>query len=355
MKISKDKKDRWRIDFRCKGRRITRIIGPSKRQAEAEAARIKTGLLDDPQGFGRKKPNVLFEAHAKEFMELYSNEDHKRSWKRDAISIEHLSAFFKGKFLSEITSKTIEKYRLKRKADGVSPSTINRELACLKTCFSKAVEWEKTETNPARTVKKFREPHSRERILTADESRRLIAAASPALRPVLIVALNTGMRRGEILSLRWKDVDFVKGLILIVDSKSGKSRTVPMNALIFETLSAMRRAEGYIFDNPETGTHVLGIRTAFLGACRRAGIKGVRFHDLRHTAASRMVESGVDLVTVSKILGHASIQMTMRYAHPTEQNMRQAVGKLGEYFGETGKKAESVSIPRPVIDFKSNL
>ena len=356
MIIAKDKKGRYRIDFRCKGRRITRIIGPSKREAETAAVTIKAGILGDPYGFGRKKPEVLFEAHAKEFLELYSKQD-KRSWKRDEISIDHLIEFFKGKFLSEITGKTIEKYRAKRKADGVSPSTINRELACLKTCFNKAVEWEKADKdwNPARTVKKFREPHSRERILTADESRRLIAAASPALRPVLIVALNTGMRRGEILSLRWTDIDFVKGFILIGDSKSGKSRAVPINGMVFETLSAMRKAEGFVFDNPETGTHVLDVKTAFLGACRRAGIKGVRFHDLRHTALWHMIEAGADLVTVSQIAGHSTIQMTTRYCHPNEQNKRQAVGYLAEYFGETGKKAESVSIPRPVIDYKSNL
>jgi len=175
MNISKDDKGRFKIDFRVKGRRITRIIGPSKRQAEAEAARIKTGLLEDPRGFGRKKPDVLFEAHAKEFLELYSKQN-KRSWQSDEISLKHLIEFFKGKCLSEITSESIEKYRVQRKADGVSPSTINRELACLKTCFSKAVEWEKMETNPARTVKKFREPHSRERILLAAVKRGPIPA-----------------------------------------------------------------------------------------------------------------------------------------------------------------------------------
>jgi len=356
MKISKDKKDRWKIDFRCKGRRITRIIGPSKREAEAAAIAIKAGILGDPYGFGRKKPEVLFEDHAREFLKLYSKQN-KRSWKRDEISLGHLIEFFKGKFLSEITSETIEKYRANRRADGVSPATINRELACLKTCFSKAVEWEKTDRNPARTVKKFRESNGKERILTADESRRLLAASSPSLRPVLIVALNSGMRRGEILSLRRQDVDFVKGFILIGDSKSGKSRKVPMNGPVFEALKEKIGNGGgeYVFENPETRTRVLDVKTAFLGACRRAGIKGVRFHDLRHTAASRMIELGIDLVTVSKILGHSTIQMTMRYCHPTEQNMRQAVGKLGEYFGETGKKAESAEIPRPVIDYKSRL
>lgn len=359
MNITKDKKGRYKIDFRCKGRRIIKIVGPSKREAEAVAAAIKTDIMRDPYGFGRKKEEVLFEDHAREFLRLYSNEDHKRSWRRDAISIEHLTAFFNGKYLSEITSETIEKYRLKRKADEVSPSTINRELACLKTCFNKAVEWEKVdkEWNPARMVKKFREPKGRERILTLDESKRLIAAASPEIRPVLIVALNSGMRRGEILSLRWSDVDFIKGTILIGDSKSGKSRKVPINAAAFEALRGIeRRAEAeYIFENPKTRTHVLDVKTAFKGACRRAGIKGARFHDLRHTALWHMVEAGADLVTVSQIAGHSTIQMTMRYCHPGEDTQRRAVEKLGEYYKETGKKPDSVILPRPVIDYKSSL
>jgi len=356
MIIAKDKKGRYRIDFRCKGRRITRIIGPSKREAETAAVTIKAGILGDPYGFGRKKPEVLFEDHAGEFLTLYSKQN-KRSWRRDEISLDHLIEFLKGKFLSEITGETIEKYRAQRKADGVSPSTINRELACLKTCFSKAVEWKLIKENPARTVKKFREPHSRERILTPDESRRLLAAASPALRPVLIIALNTGMRRSEILSLRWKDVDFIKGRILIGDSKSGKSRMIPMNAAAFEALRGIeKRAEAeFVFENPETGTHVLDVKTAFKGACRRAGVKGARFHDLRHTALWHMVEVGADLVTVSQIAGHSTIQMTLRYCHPGEDTQRRAVEKLGEYYKETGKKAESVSVPRPVIDYKSNL
>jgi len=160
---------------------------------------------------------------------------------------------------------------------------------------------------------------------------------SEELRPALIVALNTGMRKNEILSLRWRDVDFVKGFIHIADSKSGRSRDIPMNGLVFETLHAMARQREFVFENRETRTRIMDVKTAFHGACRRAEIKGVRFHDLRHTAASRMVEAGIDLVTVSKILGHSSIQMTMRYAHPTPENMRLAVRKLGEFFEKSGK------------------
>jgi len=360
--LFKDLKGRWRIDFRCKGRRVRQIVGPSKRQAEERLTKIKADILRDPYDFGRKKPDVLFEKHADEFLELYSKQN-KRSWTSDKTSLVHLKEFFKGKNLSEITPDLIEKYRLKRRADGISLSTINRELACLKTCFSKAIEWEKAERNPAAKIKKFHEPNAKERILTAEEMKRLLNVASPEVRPVLIIALNTGMRRGEILGLRWRDVDFVKGFILIENSKSGRSRKIPMNGLVFETLRAMNRDREFVFENPETRTNIKDVKTAFKGACRRAkkdpkdendkGIEGVRFHDLRHTAASRMIEAGVDLVTVSKILGHATIQMTMRYCHPTPENMRRAVEKLSEVFKESGHKAATATIRRPAIPLKT--
>ncbi len=367
--LKRDDQGRWRIDFRCKGRRIIRVIGPSKRQAEAEIVRLKGEILRDPYGFGKKAPEVLFEDHAKEFLELYSKQN-KRSWARDETSLDHLKEFFKGKYLSEITAESIERYKAKRKAALVptrkkkksknpeeprlvSPSTINRELTCLKTCLNRAVDWEKLVRNPAARVKKFREPNAKERILTIVETERMLAEASEDLRPVLVVALNTGMRKSEILSLRWKDVDFVKGFIHIADSKSGRSRDIPMNSPVFETLHDRSRAREFVFENPETKARTLDVRTAFKGACRRAEIKGVRFHDLRHTAASRMVEAGIDLVTVSKILGHASIQMTMRYAHPTPENMRLAVQRLGEFFEKSGKKPERVEIRIPVTASKT--
>jgi integrase len=363
MKIFKRTDGKWTFDFTRAGKRYKRVIGSSKCEALEAMEALKTDLVRERYGFGRKKPEVLFETHADEFLKLYSKQN-KRSWMSDETSLSHLKEFFKGKHLSDITPDLIEKYKLKRAADGVSPATINRELACLKTLFVKAVEWGKTDADPARKVKKLREPKPRERILTVEEMKRLLDTASPELRPVLIIALNTGMRRGEILGLRWKDIDFVKGFILIADSKSGRSRKVPMNGLVFETLRAMNREREFVFENPETRTNIKDVKTAFKGACARAkknpkdendkGIEGLRFHDLRHTAASRMIELGADLVTVSKILGHASIGMTMRYCHPTTENIRLAVGKLGEVFGETRKPPVSVEIRRPASYLKTD-
>jgi len=345
----KFKDGKWHVDFTVQGKRIRQFGGYTKEQARNTLAKLRIERLDERLGF--KKPGqgerVLFEKFADDFLEEYCKQN-KRSWQRDEISLNSLKAFFKGETLQSIGPEKIERFKAKRKAE-VSPATVNRELACLKTMFSKAIEWGRTEKNPAAKVKKFRENPGRERILSPEEARSLIECAGPGIRPVLIVALNTGMRRGEILSLKWADVDFGKSFILIEDSKSGRSRKVPMNEFVYKILKELpRTSEEHVFFNPETNDHIKDIKTSFRTACQRAEIRGIRLHDLRHTAASKMIEAGADLVTVSKILGHASIQMTMRYAHPTPENMRLAVGRLGEILDSTRQKVDSP--PRGVVE-----
>jgi integrase len=220
---------KWYVDFTFHGRRIRQFAGLTKDQARNVLAKLRIEKLDESLGFKRPGQGeaVPFEKFADDFLELYAKQN-KRSWKRDELSLKSLKAFFKGETLQNIGPEKIERYKAMRKAE-VSPATVNRELACLKTLFNKAVEWAKAETNPAAKVKKFRENNARERILSPEEARRLIECAAPAIRPVLIVALNTGMRRTEILSLKWRNVDFAKSFISIEDSKSGRSRKVPMN------------------------------------------------------------------------------------------------------------------------------
>lgn len=341
MKITQNNKCNWVIDFTCKGRRIRRVIGPSKREAEDAVATIKADIVRERYGFAKVKKVVMFEGFAKDYLNLYAKQN-KRSWKRDEVSLSHLIPFFRKRSLLNITPDLIERYKAKRKEE-VSPATVNRELACLKTLFSKAMEWGKVEADPTKRIKLFKENNGKDRILNSEEATSLIAAAVPHLKPILIIALNTGMRRGEILSLKWRNINLVNGYIFIEDSKSGKSRKVPMNSLVLETFRNIKRVHEYVFYNPQTKTHIKDIKTAFKSACRDAGIKGLRLHDLRHTAATGMVEAGVDLVTVSKILGHSTIQMTMRYAHPTPENMQRAVDKLGETFKKYHKKVETLT------------
>jgi integrase len=231
-----------------------------------------------------------------------------------------------------ITPELIERYKATRKDAGANPATINRELACLKTIFNIAILWGKLDSSPAKQIRRFPVNNIREKILSDEDMRRLVEAADPRIKPVLIIALSTGMRRNEILGLKWQNVHFEGKYIFIEYSKSGKTRQIPMNDLIVETLKNIPRVSEFVFYNSKKNKNVslFAVRDAFLRACEKARIKGLRFHDLRHCAASAMVRKGIDLVTVSKILGHSSIQMTMRYAHPTPENMRLAINSLGE-------------------------
>ncbi len=364
MKLKKDRNlkfidGKWYIDFRFRGRRHRQFGGYTKEQARNTLAKVRAELLDVASGF-KKAPvdDVLFETFGADFIERYSKPN-KRSWDRDELSFDNLKRFFKGKVLTAITPEAIEGFKAKRRTE-VSDSTTNRELAFLKTLFTKAVEWGKIEKSPAARVKKFREPASRERILTADETRRLLQAASSELCPVLITALGTGMRRGEILSLKWTDLDLVRGIIHVRTSKSGKPRQVPMSGAVAAALGPLPHRGEHVFHNPETGTHVLDVKTAFHAACGRAkkdpndkkdpGITGVRFHDLRHTALTWMLQSGADIVSVSKIAGHASIIMTQRYCHASPEMQRLAVNKVGEILDQSGQKADRAEVMRAATD-----
>jgi len=192
--------------------------------------------------------------------------------------------------------------------------------------------------NPVKEVQLFQEQQIEMRILTREEMDRLISSASPRLQPILLIALNTGMRKGEILHLRWHDIDLDNRFFFLKQTKSNKPRKIPISGYLAGVLASIKKTGEFVFANPKTGKPISDLQTGFKAACRKAGICDLRFHDLRHTAATYMVIGGIDLVTVKEILGHATIQMTMRYAHPTPENKRKAVDVLASLFDESGGK-----------------
>jgi integrase len=349
----------WVCDITRRGKRVRQIVGFTKEQAKNSIAKMRIEQLDEELGFKKPDEDVLFAEFADDFLALYSKPN-KRSWRGDERALRGLKRFFEGKTLRMVSSEGISRFLAARRAE-ISPASCNRELACLRTLFNKAIEWGKLEMSPVAKVRRFREPPGRERILEPAEAQRLIGAASPELRLVLIIALNTGMRRAEILSLRWRAVDIGGGVINIENSKSGKSRKVPMNALVREALRALPRvaSSDYVFYNPETKTHIKDVRRGFQASCARAEIKGLRLHDLRHTFATWWITAGGDLVALSKILGHASIQMTMRYAHATPEVVRLGIERVGELLDLGRQKGanppEVVISPLRVKDYKTYL
>ena len=146
----------------------------------------------------------------------------------------------------------------------------------------------------------------------------------------MIVALNTGMRKEEILSLKWKDVDYRIRTISILDTKNGESRELPMNDIVYRILLAVKKTDRPWVFCKKDGERYGNVRKAFEGARKRAGIVDFRFHDLRHTFASHLVMAGVDLRTVQELLGHKSFEMTLRYAHLSPEHKKAALDVLGK-------------------------
>jgi len=327
------KKKVYSIDYYLpNGKRKREKVGTDKREALAALGK-RRGQIKEGKFFEiEKKQKIYLKDMAKMFLQ-YSRIN-KKSFERDIVLVRHLTDYFGDKYLYQITPLMVETYRNLRLKDGLSKATINRETAALKCLFNKAILWEKAKENPVRKVKLFQENNTIVRYLDDDERRRLLKACKLSkashLYPIVIVALTTGMRKGEILNLRWRDVDFVNGFVHIEASKSGKRRDIPMNKLLTETLkygSNKTPNTEYIFSDEE-GKPFTKLETSFRNALKRAGIKNFRFHDTRHTFASYLVMAGVDIYRVSKLLGHSSVRVTERYSHLSPEYGKAAVGTL---------------------------
>jgi len=320
----------WYIDYYVYGHRKREKIGSSKALAQNVLRKRKVEIAEGKYLDIKKEEKIRFEDFCKTFLDLHSKPNKKpSSLERDITLIKNLSLFFGGFYLYAVTQMMVEEYKTKRIEEGKKPATVNRELACLKCIFNKAIEWGKATDNPVRKVKLLRENNQRMRYLEKEEAQRLIANCSDHLKPVVIVALNTGMRRGEILNLKWKDIDINQNLIYLMDTKNGDKREVPMNEFIKKTLISIPKHPDspYIFCNGK-GTPYYNLRKSFAGALEKSGITDFKFHDLRHTFASQLVMSGIDLKTVQELLGHKSFDMTLRYSHLSANHKKRAVDIL---------------------------
>ena len=317
----------WYVDYYAYGRRIRERIGVNRKLAEDILRKRKTQVIENRYLDIRRNEKVKFEDFSNTFLESHSKPN-KKSWKSDFFNFKCLTLFFGGRYLYEITPKDIEQFKVKRK-EKVSSATVNRELATLKTMFAKAIEWGRLEKNPAKNVKFLRENNKRLRYLEKEEIEKLINLSSGYLKSILIVALNTGMRRGEILGLKWHDIDFKRDIIYLLDTKNNDKREVPMNDLAKKALIGVPKHPDspYIFCRKD-GKPYKDIRKSFFTALKKAGIINFRFHDLRHTFASQLVMSGIDLNTVRELMGHKDIEMTLRYAHLSPNHKKHAVEVL---------------------------
>ena len=332
---TKQGKIRWYLDYRDgNGKRIQNVapLATTKDEAVLALREEVRRIFDDEHNIKRERQKIKFNELVEVYLDNYAKVL-KRSWKCDHSRLEaHMKPYFGELELGEITPLLIEKYRVKRLESDVTKSTVNREISIMKKMFNLAIDWNMLDSNPALKVKLFSEKGTaKERILTNDEEVGLLKESPDYLKAVINTALNTGMRRGEVLNLRWKQVDFEKRFIKVEHTKNETCRIIPINDSLYYDLLEIKKQkrEGeYVFPNPETGKPYLDLRGSFKSACTRAGIQDLRFHDLRHTFASRLVEKGIDLITVKDLLGHSSVKITERYTHSFQDQKRKAVNLL---------------------------
>lgn len=325
-------KERFHIYYKTGSRQYVResVKGATTR-AEALKVLQQRAMEAFRESNGLKKP--MRRIRFGELAEMYlANTKHLKDWRTNDYRMRlNLVPFFGKLLLEDITPQHIEQYRALR-LKKIKPITTNRELALLKGMFTKAIDYGFATSNPVKRVKMIPETDSaRERILTREEEARLMDVAIEHFKPFLTIALNSGMRRGEILNLRWAQVDFQGRLVHVIKTKRNKNRVVPMNESLFRALQGLRneaRGDDWVYPY----RNVSGV---FEAARKKAGLLGLRLHDLRHTFATRLIHAGVDVFTVQKILGHSTITMTMRYVHSFEPEMRAAVARLDEKFAQS--------------------
>ncbi len=319
-----------------------RIIYESSRsdkfkEAEALLIKRKQAIKEGKQPEPLKRiGNHTFNELVTEYLKWAQRQ---RSFRSKQGFIRQLSEFFNGIPLRRFSSRLIEQYQTEKIQKGNKPATVNRHIATLKHMFTKAVEWDMVEEETLKRIRKVKllpENNRRLRYLSIGECQSLINACDKHLKPIVITALNTGMRKSEILNLKWDNVDLKHGFILLDRTKNGDRREIPINDTLRQILQGlMRRVDiPYVFYDPRTGKPYQEVKRSFNTALRKAGIKDFRFHDLRHTFASHLVMSGVDLTTVKELLGHKNLTMTLRYAHLAPGHKVKAVGLLDNILNE---------------------
>lgn len=324
-------KTSWWIDLRDEGRRIRkRSPENSKAGAEAFEALVRHRLArgEPPEGFPRP-PEMkikLLKAFVPEWFETYVRTNNKPTEQRskEVTFRIHLLPWFGSYRLNEITNAEIERYKSNKQKSGLSPKTINNHLCALMKCLRCANDWELLATLPKMSLLKV--PPQPFDFLTPIESARLLRGSEePQWREMILVALRTGMRLGELIGLDWSAVDFRRRIITVRQSivygkisspKSNRIRHIPMANEVSEMLWPRRQEQGLVFPRPDG--EPLAYNTADLAIkrhCKRAGLRPIGWHVLRHTFASQLATEGISMRIIQEFLGHSTIQMTGRYAH----------------------------------------
>ena len=345
------------MDFRlADGTRVQRISPDQTKGGAAEhEAQLRSKLASRGSSTSKKsaeRREVKFAAFAKEWLKTYVVNNNKMSEiaNKEMILRRHLLPVLGGLKLADITPRAIERFKADQLAKGLTAKSVNNELTVLRKCLVTAQEWGVLDTVPL--VKRLRVEPSQFDFLTHEEANRLVEAADTERRAMVLVALKAGLRQGELRALRWEALDLIEGMVHVRRSawknhisspKSNRFRSVPLTEQTVQALKAHRHLRGELVFCKEDGSLLTytGMRWPLWRTCRRAGLRRIGWHTLRHSFASHLAMRGASLVAIKELLGHSSITTTMRYAHLCPSVHRDAV-KLLEGGVENGPDSENL-------------
>lgn len=342
-RTNKDGSTSYRVDIRLKGfppQRATfaRLTDAKKWVQQTESAIRENRYFKSAESrkhtFGELVDRYIKDALPTKSADFEKSQKAKMNWWKEQLG-HHVLADVTPSLITECRDRLLAETT--KRGITRSPATVNRYLAALSDAFSVAVkEWEWLEDSPMRKVKKPKEPRGRVRFLSEDGERpRLLKAceesSNPYLYPVVVLALSTGMRQGEIMGLTWEDVDLHQGRATLHETKNGERRVVPLSGKALELLKAhakVRRLDTNLLFPGKNPHKPMDLRSPWEAALKKAGIEDFRFHDLRHSAASYLAMNGASLAEIAEVLGHKTLQMVKRYSHLSEAHTAGVVARM---------------------------
>jgi integrase len=369
--------NRWYSDFWYDGERYIKSYGPVSKSVAKEKDRALRADVAAGR-YKKKASNPPFTKAVEEHLKKSAVENERSSYRRNVLSAGHLKTHFGTRRIRDIENNEvlIRQYIKKRKGEikekqrkqgraeeEVTYTSINRELAFLRAMFNALIKAGKATKNPATLVTFFEEPQ-KERILTLEEEKRIIETIEESdrryahLKDMITIALNTAMRQGEILAMKKDWINLREGLIIVPrhsQKRKKKDKRVPINSAVRPIVKRLLRKNpdsDYLFVNPESGTRYTAIQNSWNGILKKAGLKGkpgvdkLRFHDLRHTAATKLARGGRDMKFIAQYLGHSDVRTSARYIHYSDEDLKDGAELLASPVNFHNINKETLANPR---------
>jgi len=332
----------YQVKVRIKGTPLQTATFDRKTDAKRWEQKTESAIRENRFFPDKKSKSVLLSELIDRYIETILPRKTPKIFKLQKQQLMHWHTKFGHLNISDITSSIVAEER-DRLAIGVtprgvrSPATVNRYLGILRHMFTIAIkEWQVCKENPVSNVSKLKETRGRTRYLSVEERKALLETCkksdNPYLYVIVVLALSTGARKNEIMSLKWKNVHIDREVIILQETKNGEIRSIPLQGHGLELLKNLgaqsnQNPNDYLFKSPNNDKPI-DIRTAWENALKNADILDFRFHDLRHTTASYLAMNGASLTDIAEILGHKTLHMVKRYAHLSEAHTKKVVSDM---------------------------